>query len=66
MEPSRPFDGQSSDGFYLRGKAYLQAKPASQGLKPNSLLLVHPQMKRGLAHSPCPSLFGPHPRQEKQ
>jgi tetratricopeptide (TPR) repeat protein len=45
MEPSRPFDGQSSDGFYLRGKAYLQANQFPQAEAEFRYLLSHPQIE---------------------
>jgi tetratricopeptide (TPR) repeat protein len=45
MEPSRAFDGQSSDGFYLRGKAYLQANQLPQSEAEFRYLLAHPQIE---------------------
>jgi DNA-binding winged helix-turn-helix (wHTH) protein/tetratricopeptide (TPR) repeat protein len=44
METSRPFDGQSSDGYYLRGNAYLQANQLPQAEAEFRFLLAHPQI----------------------
>jgi predicted Zn-dependent protease len=57
MEPSRPFDGQSSDGFYLRGKAYLQANQLPQAEAEFRYLLVHPQIEATAYALPMSELY---------
>jgi DNA-binding winged helix-turn-helix (wHTH) protein/tetratricopeptide (TPR) repeat protein len=42
MEPSRKLDGQGADGFYLRGKAYMQANQLPQAEAEFRNLLAHP------------------------
>jgi eukaryotic-like serine/threonine-protein kinase len=42
MEPSRQLDGHGADGFYLRGKAYMQASQLPQAEAEFRNLLVHP------------------------
>jgi DNA-binding winged helix-turn-helix (wHTH) protein/tetratricopeptide (TPR) repeat protein len=42
MEPSRQLDGQAADGFYLRGKAYMQANQLPQAEVEFRNLLAHP------------------------
>jgi DNA-binding winged helix-turn-helix (wHTH) protein/tetratricopeptide (TPR) repeat protein len=57
MEPSRPFDGQSSDGFYLRGKAYLQANQLPKAEAEFRYLLVHPQIEATAYALPMSELY---------
>jgi DNA-binding winged helix-turn-helix (wHTH) protein/tetratricopeptide (TPR) repeat protein len=42
MEPSRKLDGEGFDGFYLRGKAYMQANHLPQAEAEFRYLLAHP------------------------
>lgn len=45
MEPSRQLDGQSADGFYLRGQAALEARQLSQAEAEFRSLLAHPEIE---------------------
>jgi tetratricopeptide (TPR) repeat protein len=45
MEPSRQVNGQGADGFYLRGKAYLQANQLPQAEAEFRNLLAHPEIE---------------------